>query len=423
MWTILKGNYGYSCSGLVNKKDAKVNGHESNVDVIGTDSDEELSGDLGEDIGEIVEESEYELGGGGKNIIDMQGEEYESSGDGESKVDDKDVSDTNQGLDNNAANISTHPIESKQNEETGESAKKTNCAIGICGNHYEDARDVLIKEGHDSKEDAHSKALSQVSMFNDETGTKKLKVFVHIPKTAGSSIIRDGMKGLHNLLQGNFERSYYTLYEKDAVMLSFFREPRAHVYSQFMHCKYNPYGTHRNYDGFKKSSNDAKGDSNDFEFWLDHFNNPKFQMVDFKTKSLDPINTAWDCYNPVNMQARYMTSHCHDSKQCHQGSKNDALEPPLVEAIQNLENLQWFGLTELYEPSLCMLIYQSKGHLPKFCDCNSDIHKARQKNLHHVTHKIHKHDVNRLNLRIKRKIDHITRIDQQLYNHAKDIFM
>ena len=49
----------------------------------------------------------------------------------------------------------------------------------------------------------------------------------------------------------------------------------------------------------------------------------------------------------------------------------DALAPPLDEAIAALRRFEWVGLTDLFEPSLCLLHYQANGTLPPTCDCRA----------------------------------------------------
>ena len=49
----------------------------------------------------------------------------------------------------------------------------------------------------------------------------------------------------------------------------------------------------------------------------------------------------------------------------------DALAPALDEAIAALRRFEWVGLTDLFEPSLCLLHYQANGTLPPTCDCRA----------------------------------------------------
>ena len=49
----------------------------------------------------------------------------------------------------------------------------------------------------------------------------------------------------------------------------------------------------------------------------------------------------------------------------------DALEPDVNDAIATLRGMEFVGITDLMESSICLLHYQSNGTLPSVCDCNS----------------------------------------------------
>lgn len=48
----------------------------------------------------------------------------------------------------------------------------------------------------------------------------------------------------------------------------------------------------------------------------------------------------------------------------------DLLEPHLEAALSSLRRMEWVGITDLMEPSMCLLHYQANGTLPSVCDCN-----------------------------------------------------
>ena len=56
----------------------------------------------------------------------------------------------------------------------------------------------------------------------------------------------------------------------------------------------------------------------------------------------------------------------------------DTLTPPLHAALESLRTFEWVGLTDLFEPSLCLLHYQANGTLPPRCNCRSPLrHEQR----------------------------------------------
>ena len=50
---------------------------------------------------------------------------------------------------------------------------------------------------------------------------------------------------------------------------------------------------------------------------------------------------------------------------CLAWDSSDVLVPDADSAIAAMERMEWVGLTDLFEPSLCLLHYQSNGSLPE----------------------------------------------------------
>ena len=131
------------------------------------------------------------------------------------------------------------------------------------------------------------------------------------------------------------EKCYVELYKaykdrkpnKEPFIMSFFRAPRAHVYSQFLECKHDNWGKR-----VTKGSDFPRqhGDPEDFATWVDHFydswNKEVFMRFPiyyyyhyplfFITKPQDEPEKrkieleCFHCYHPYNMQSRAMSNEC-----------------------------------------------------------------------------------------------------------------
>jgi hypothetical protein len=95
----------------------------------------------------------------------------------------------------------------------------------------------------------------------------------------------------------------------------------------------------------------------------------------------------------------------------------DVLEPPLDATLEAMQNFEWVGITDLYEPSLCLLHYQANGTLPVSCDCDSLAHEGAKLG-HWVETRSQKHDPSTLPEDILAKIDAHTAVDAKLFAAA-----
>lgn len=152
--------------------------------------------------------------------------------------------------------------------------------------------------------------------------------FVHIPKTAGASVIVDAGKLNALYPKDPVGKEHGSLYDrakrpssKHLVML---RSPRTHVISQYAECRYDKWGKKVTTTDFPRSGTFE----NDFKKWL-------------------RAREDFDCYHPQDMQTRYLSSRRY--------RPHDYEPANLTLALKQLETMDWVGLVEFYHVSLCVL--------------------------------------------------------------------
>ena len=206
--------------------------------------------------------------------------------------------------------------------------------------------------------------------------TKKFS-FVHIAKCAGATWIRL----LHTVLELNTcpekeqgaEHSLFYQKKKhprckdaDYTLISL-RSPRHHVWSQFIMCKYSPWGVNVTRDSdFPRSGNEYKDDEVDFDSWLGHF-------VSMGNKTNNDLN----CYHPLNMQTRALTSREHKPFRPYFRGGGAELNPNMTLAMNTYTALDFVALVEFVHESQCMLYYRlgnkappvALSYLSQSCDC------------------------------------------------------
>jgi hypothetical protein len=261
-------------------------------------------------------------------------------------------------------------------------------------------------------------------------------VLIHIPKTAGTSFERDVI-GIKQLLGDELdeasnkvshkvgfkkhfqdyqnEKCYYEKFSKKDFNVMIFRNPRDHVYSQYLEIKWDPkFQTHHFTDGtrFPRNYTDEVG----FDLWITFFDIRVWGVLytgDFNT------------YNPINMQARYLTCHIdgHHMDKLKLKETIDDIMPKLPEAINNLHSVDLVGVTEFYPTFMCVFIYRTLNHLPKPCDCDYVSTTNSTFQTHKELHGIPRHAWVFLPPSTIEKVDNITRLDQQVYIEAVTSFV
>lgn len=234
---------------------------------------------------------------------------------------------------------------------------------------------------------------------------------IHIPKTGGLTF-----QGKLRALKFRFNSEEVCFLDRlasNGIKVVFLRSPRAHIYSQYLECKYSDWGKSRNKEryGWKEMKNEIEN----IHFWVDYF------LKDWK-----PRHGDFNCYNPRNMETRYMT--CRDSgnnilQEAHHHAKiEDRLNSSgLFEfAKVNLHRIDFVGITELYHESLCLFLFQAHGKLPDECDVNYEGVLVKDPG---QQHQVPKHNEKNLPKEITKKFDNLTRIDGKLYLYGLEMFL
>lgn len=225
-------------------------------------------------------------------------------------------------------------------------------------------------------------------------------IMIHIPKTAATSLKKELHANSIGIKQGYDEYCYLERKYWGGFLLTFLRAPRAHVYSQYLECRYDDFGKKQTAGtSFPRDVDDVTGVSQ----WIEHFHN------DWNPKKGD-----YNCYNPRNMQTRVLTCVNHRWDLHH--------EPVYVAgeqfvnrqnaALTHINEIDWVGITEFYHESWCLLLHQLKRELPVDCgQCEA------ANNITHVhdTHHVPKHDPNDIPVDVLKKIDSLTTSDVEVY--------
>jgi hypothetical protein len=234
------------------------------------------------------------------------------------------------------------------------------------------------------------------------------------------------------------------------------RSPRAHVLSQFSHCHSAHHSSWKRIfgdiplyaaEGILRLTEQACSSSCDVEGENDWFRALQTRLeIDersFFPRHLNLDGTGTNQSDRVlvisihNTQSHALTcgkargsfGH-HFKRMVVEGSSNhsaiDEYTPSLEDALSTLDRFEWFGITELFMPSLCLLHYQATQRLPAQCDCDSsDFVEHDQPGAlgYWKETRSTKRSEDDLTPNMLRNIDSHTAVDAALYGKAVRIFL
>mmetsp|Transcript_31106 Transcript_31106/g.99281 ORF Transcript_31106/g.99281 Transcript_31106/m.99281 type:complete len:399 (+) Transcript_31106:102-1298(+) len=256
---------------------------------------------------------------------------------------------------------------------------------------------------------------------NSAGGGRKKTWFLHIPKTAGMSLIFDAVPVYKSagrtfmMREGCFDWAGGMPGVTEVMTL--LRQPRTHVLSQYMHCTTLPQRSAR----FKSLMPPT------FEAWLRNWTELRasggdagdFTPLLYRlTKDLVPATSTdipFKCNSPVSPQSQRLT--------CQRPWKY----PRTINASRAIENMNrmWMvGIVEAYQESLCLLHATVTGALPATCDCERRREEADEGlPHHHETHGVAPHSVDDHAEEVLALIDGLTAEDTLLYRAAVQRFV
>ena len=246
---------------------------------------------------------------------------------------------------------------------------------------------------------------------------------LHIPKTAGDSLMLDAPKHLPigTTLTGNCESSLART-KKDAPIVVLLREPTSHVLSQFLECKYDWWGKAQtngtSFPGMGKLDDVMGG----FDAWIKHF-------VDIARHRKYGPSVAFNCYDPYNMQARYLAAGVSLSGAHLTRQRKDRFPSVTAAKKKLMQQVQVVGIVKHYPASICLLEYHAMGGqlvTPECQVCDETTQKislATSDALFHEAHDVPPHSISMISNATRAIIEgEMTRVDKELYRAGLKLF-
>jgi len=237
--------------------------------------------------------------------------------------------------------------------------------------------------------------------------------FLHIGKTAGKSARVDLLSTVRPI------KSHECCWPKNTGgldVVTFMRDPVAHVYSQWNHCRKNS-DRWFNPEGLPES----------FEGWLEYWARAGDKPSNF--------THGFGCYIPINFQARALSCKAWPYTACPKAtaSLDTDVKTKWEFGVDNETALRrvsdgspsgaaLIGLTEYYQESICLFHARYRKRLPTYCDCRDEEAWATFPG-HHFTHGSEvAQDKVKLSARELELVHQLTDLDMLLYSVARTRF-
>lgn len=228
-------------------------------------------------------------------------------------------------------------------------------------------------------------------------------------------------------------------YHVQQLHVALFREPRSHVLSQYLECRYDTWGEEvtERYDTELRAQNKdlAQGGEmfprshkedfyKDFDLWVDHF-------YRLKEDGTHGPKGDFGCYNPWNMQVRQMSCSMLTIRGTNGGGgmagphhiNPDPSRISLKDANASTSLLSVAMITEMYAESFCVLLFNiGNPGFPKWCSIEVQSSGTDEcikiPYEHHSSHGVPRHSHNDVLAETTAKVDAVTRDDVLLYISA-----
>lgn len=262
----------------------------------------------------------------------------------------------------------------------------------------------------------------------------------HIPKTAITAFESEAKKQIKvnetmDWHEDCLTTSKHPTYSSsEDYVLMFFREPHAHVLSQYFQCDYGWSGLEGpEYDDFPRVLPHrqlakaegllarAKETGRPSDYLNRRYRDKYVKTMNNMDNWLDHFLTNWTlekggfaCYDPRDMQTRALV--CNGVWDAlHLILDESLLNPNLQLAINRMKSLWHVGISELFHESVCIWEYQYHGQLPNYCNCALGLERPL---IPAVNHNVPRHSVSDVSSETLAKINGFTQKDHVLYEEA-----